>query len=124
MSASTVRLQDSAALFVWAAKVGFFVLLCFAGLLVASIFTKIPRSFWMICLLLSLLVLGGHLAAWLVFSYRSPMGYGIARSFLFWEYWRLALASVVSALFAFHGNERYLVLFLLIGGIVVSTQLV
>ena len=65
-----------------------------------------------------------HLAAWLVFSYHSPMGYGIAGSFLFWEYWLLALASVVSALFAFHGNERYLVLLLLIGGIVVSTQLV
>ena len=59
----------------------------------------------------------------MVLSYRS-IGYGISGSFLFWEYWLLALASIISALFAFHGKERYLVLILLVGGIVVSTQLV
>jgi hypothetical protein len=123
MAESTARLQDAAALFVWAAKIGFFVLLYFVALLVASTLAHTPRAFWMVCFSLSLLALGGHLAAWLILSFRSK-GFGISGSFLFWEFWLLTLASVVSALFAFHGKERYLVLFLLVGALLVSTQLV
>ena len=64
-SASIKRLQDSGILFVWAAKIGFYVLLYFAGLLAVSIFANTLRTFWMLCFALSLFAPCGHFAAWL-----------------------------------------------------------
>jgi len=120
-TANRRRLRNSGMLFVWAAKLGFFALLYFLGLLVASILVSTPHVLWMICFLLSLLALCGHVAAWWILSYRSK-GYGISGSFLYWEYWLLVMGSGVSALFAFRSYQRYLVLFLLAVGIWVSLQ--
>ena len=110
-------------LFVWAAKIGFYVLLYFSGLLVVSFFANTLRAFWMLCFALSLFALCGHFAAWLILSYRS-MGYGISGSFLYWEYWLLAMASGASAVFVFSSYQRYLVLLLLAGGIWLSTRFI
>jgi hypothetical protein len=122
-SGAIVRPRHARVLLVWSAKIGFFVLLYFVGLLVASVFAKAPRPFWMICFVLSLLGLCGYFAAWLILAYRS-MGYGISGSFLFWEYWLLALASGVSASFAFSGLQRYFVLLLVVSGVWLSSQFV
>jgi hypothetical protein len=122
-SPSIVRPHLAGVLVVWSAKIGFFVLLYFASLLVVSFFAKTPRTSWMICFLLSLLGLSGHFAAWLMLAYRSK-GYGVSGSFLFWEYWLLVLASGVSASFAFRGYERYFVLFLFVVAVWLSSQFI
>ena len=122
-SESNMRLRNSSVVFSWAAKIGFYVLLYFVGLLLVSIFANTLRAFWMLCFALSLFALCGHFVAWLILYYRS-MGYGISGSFLYWEYWLLAIASGTSTLFAFSGYQRYLVLFLLVAGAGLSTQFV
>jgi hypothetical protein len=122
-SARIGRLQKSSSVFIWATQIGCYVLLYSVGLLVASIFVRSLHILWIICFLFSVLALCGHLAAWLILSYRS-MGYGISSSFLFWEYWLLALASGVSTFFAFSSYQRYLVLLLLVGGIWLSTRFI
>jgi len=122
-SAQISRLQDSGVLFFWAARIGFYVLLYFVGLLIVSIFANTHRAFWMLCFALSLFALCSHFVAWLILSYRS-MGYGVSGSFLYWEYWLLAMASGTSAPFAFSGYQRYLVLFLLVAGVGLSVQFV
>jgi hypothetical protein len=124
-SARVERLQKSSRVFIWAAQIGFYVLLYFVGLLVASIFVGSLHILWKICFLLSVLALCGHLAAWLILSHRS-MGYGISSSFSFliWEFWLLGVASGVSTFFAFSSYQRYLVLFLLVGIIGVSSSFI
>jgi hypothetical protein len=120
---SVVRLRWAGRIFFWAGNIGICVLLYFVSLLIAAHFVKLSRASWMICFASSLLALSGHLVGWLFLIYRSK-GYGISGFLIVWQYWLLALVSTVSVSFAFSGFQRYFVLFGLVSGIWLSSQIV
>ena len=120
---SVVRLRWAGRIWFWVGNIGLCVLLYFVSLLIAGPFRKLSRASWMICFVSSLLALGGHLAGWFLLIYRSK-GYGISGFLIVWQYWLLALVSGVSASFAFSGYQRYVVIFVLVSGIWLSSQFV
>jgi hypothetical protein len=100
------RLRRSAKIFGWATIIGWFALLYCACLVIAAVFVRVPISMWTICFAMNLVVLGAHLSGWLVISHDS-MGYGVGGSILYTEYWLVALATAVSAVFTFTSPLRF-----------------